>query len=110
MSLWVKVTGYVGLTCLIIASLAQIIAGIVPDYRNIGQTDRIVRWAVYLWTYASVVMGVYLMRKSGRLTECLWGIIVAFCCLESFSGLLVGVIYFFRSFVKLSKMKNGLPF
>lgn len=107
---WQKVTGYVGLTCLIISSLAQIIAGILPDYRNTGPIAEFIRWSLFLWAYASIVMGLYLMRLNGQLVECVWGAVAAAFCLVSLFGMFAGLVYFFRSYTKLSKLKDGLPF
>lgn len=107
---WRKVIGLVGVTCIALSSLAQVIAGIVPDYRNVEKYQEIIRWMSYLWAYASVIMGKYLMDKTYCVMELVWGIVAAFACLIPVFGMLGGMIYFFLVFAKLDKMKNGLPF
>jgi hypothetical protein len=107
---WQKITGYFGLLCIMIAILAQVIANTVPNYLGIQPSDAIIRWATYLWAYATIVTGFYLKQKNGHIFEICLGLLAGALCLVEWLIMPVTVIYFFRVFTKLSKMNGGLPF
>ena len=106
---WSKVTGYVGLMCIVIAALAQIIAAVAPDFHDLEQAEEIIRWSIYLWAYATVVTGFFLKQKTGHFSELIWGILASMLVLAPHLTLPTLLIYFFRAFAKLSKLNDGLP-
>jgi len=107
---WARITGYVGLLCIVISVLASIIAAAVPDYRNMERPEEIVRWGRYLWAYAAVTMGMYVKKKTGKILELGGGVLAGGLCLISPVAPFVVLLYSFRSFLVLSKAKSNLPF
>ncbi len=107
---WAKITGYVGLLCIIVAVLAQMIASVAPNYYELEQSESIVRWSIYLWAYAVVVTGIYLKKKTGQFLELLISLLAGGLCLINWLTVPVALIYFFRAFAKLNKQNDSLPF
>ncbi len=107
---WARITGYVGLLCIVISVLASIIAAVVPDYRNMERPEEIVRWGRYLWAYAAVTMGMYVKKKTGKILELGGGVLAGGLCLISPVAPFIVLLYSFRSFLVLSKAKGNLPF
>ena len=107
---WKKTTGYFGLLCIVIASLAQVIATIAPNFLGIEPYEAILRWGIYLWAYVIVATGIYLEQQTGHFFEILLGLFAGILCLVFWLTIPVAVIYFFRAFTKLSKTNGGLPF
>lgn len=105
-----KILGYVGATAIAIAGLAQITADIVPEYQYLAQARDIMRWSIYLWSYACVIMGLYLKRQTHRLRELLWGLAAAVLCLFPRPNIIAGLIYFYWAFAKLNNLGHGLPY
>jgi uncharacterized membrane protein YeiH len=106
---WPKITGYVGLTSLMIAIIAQVAARILPEDRLTEHIRDVLRWAGYLWAYACACMGIYLAKLTRRLRELVWAGSAAGLCLFCQSGFLVALIYFFWAYAKLDRIGKGLP-
>lgn len=107
---WARITGYVGLLCIVISVLAQILAAIIPDYRELEEFEETLRWSRYLWTYAILIMAIFLYTKTRRISELLWGGIAGSLCLFPAITPFVSLVYAFRAFWQLSKLKDILPF
>ncbi|HWR09859.1 MAG TPA: hypothetical protein VN379_23615 [Sporomusa sp.] len=107
---WARITGYVGLLNIVVAILAQVIAAIVPDYRNIGETEEIIRWGRYLWSYATISLGVLLEKKTGKWLEIVWGSIAGGLCLIPGISSFVFLSYSFRAFRILDEENSSFPF
>lgn len=106
---WPKLVGYVGLTSIVISLAAHIASRIVPEFQSTAQLQDLIRWSGYLWAYASVVMGIFLMKLTNRTSEVCWGALSALLCLLFQFGMFFAVIYFFHSYAKIDQMNNGLP-
>lgn len=106
---WPKITGYVALTSISISMVAHIASRIIPEYHLPAQMDDLIRWSGYLWAYAAVAMGIFLMNRTGRLTEVVWGGLASLLCLVLKFGMFFAILYFFRAYAKLDRMDTGLP-
>lgn len=107
---WAKITGCVGLLCIIVAVLARVIASVAPNFYELEHSGAIIRWSIYLWAYAVAVTGIYLKKKTGKISELLIGLLAGTLCLINWLTVPVALIYFFRAFAKLSKINGSLPF
>ena len=106
---WPKLVGYVGLTSIVISFAAHIASRIVPEFQSAEQLQDLIRWSGYLWAYASVVMGIFLMKITHRTTEVCWGSLSALFCLVFQFGTFFAIIYFFRAYAKIDKTNSSLP-
>lgn len=106
---WPKITGYVGLTSVILAFLAQFAAKIIPEEETAAYIMDVLRWSGYLWAYASCCMGVFLLKLTRRPLELLWSAVSAGIALYYPVGFLFSLLYFFRAFAKIDHIDKGLP-
>lgn len=107
---WPKIISYVGLTSVVVSIIAQIAARIIPEPYHAAQIQDVIRWAGYLWAYASIAMACLLLKLTRRLSEIFWGGASALLCLLFPFGMLFSLIYFFWAYTKLDKMGKGLPY
>ena len=93
-----KLFGYVVITWLGFSILARILVELEPrPYFTIIDGQGVV------WGWMSLFMGLYLAVRFKKWIELVWGVALFFICTLPVVGMLIGIGYFARAYVKLEK-------
>ena len=95
-----KIFGYTVITWLGFSILARILVELEPrPYFTIIDGQGVV------WGWMSLFMGLYLAVRFKKWIELVWGVALFFICTLPVVGMLIGIGYFARAYVKLEGVR-----